>query len=902
MSHPARPGTADRPRLISPLPSSGPPDSGPLDSGSLDSGSLDSGDYRIVTAPYALVRATVLRHPAQSPPAAAFRARVARLTGVTVAATALLPALGDALHDSRPGHSPVFHREVVLPLRRALHNGREVRPALLARLGDLPERVPLLAAWLDLHRERALLLDELTSPEQPLTPAALAAERAALASLCRHPALGRAVSLTSAELLRAIQRTATGATDRRARKDEAGVLRYALRAATKTSPLSWFTAVGWGLLTGPAGRPAHVEQDFFDGPLTSVVRANRTLVTALVNALTEHPGRRAHLPHRITSTARRTDGRAAYVRDGAVFAGGRYLVPTDEEIEVADTEALRLVGELAAWGTGLGELADHLGGARALRYLDQLTTAGLLLPVPPVTPQETDPLPRLADWLRSRPEDTEPAENAELADRIDQLDHDTTKFADTPAAARPAALADLAEQWRTTLTLAGHPDPTTPVPFNVLSEDVVSPGPLPLAGLLDTTDHRVLAETTALAELFDLGHLVRRAALARFLARYGPGGVCRHPWEFGTEITAAWEQAGQLTVATPGDGLPPGLAEFIALREQVRAALPAATRAAEVVLPADLVQGLGARLPAWVRERPLGYAYFLQRDAAGLLCLNHLYGGWGRFTSRFLDTLPPEAGPAIRAELDRHLPGAVQLRPVGGFNANLHPRLTTEELGTHPGQVTLGEHELELVHDLPTDQLRLRRTATGELLDLLYSGFLAPIMLPCRIAAHLSDHPEGVVDFRPLLPHHPIEAPGGRAFHTPRLRHRHLVLLRRRWHLPPGVTEALRAELAADHQVPAATAARWRALLDLPEQLFLHPATAAPVGRPAEDFLIQLGRPKPQFLDLGNALHLRCLARWLARHPEGVILEEALPAPAAQHRPTQAVEFVIETHRPGRQP
>src|SRR5256885_1068339 len=74
---------------------------------------------------------------------------------------ALMPQLCDALHASHGDHPLRFHHDVVLPLRRALHNGREPRPGLLDRLGDLPQRVPHLAAWLALRQRRQDLLARL---------------------------------------------------------------------------------------------------------------------------------------------------------------------------------------------------------------------------------------------------------------------------------------------------------------------------------------------------------------------------------------------------------------------------------------------------------------------------------------------------------------------------------------------------------------------------------------------------------------------------------------------------------------------------------------------------------------------------------------------------------------------
>ncbi|MCX5379703.1 lantibiotic dehydratase [Streptomyces sp. NBC_00091] len=881
--------------------------------------------YRVRSASYALVRATVLAHPAQRPEAAEFRALLARLEGVDRQLLETAAPLCDDLYDSRDGHPAEVHRDVVLPLRRALHNGREPRPALLERLGDLPARVPRLAAWTTLRARRAALLAELG----PAAERALAAERTALAALCREPALGKAVALTSADLLRAVERAGTGTQDRRARKEEATVLRYALRASTKTSPLSWFTAVGWAPLTRTPARPvpAWGVPPLLDGPLHSVVKANRTLTTALTLALLDAPHRRAALPHRTTSTARTTGDRAAYSRDRTAFAGGRYLVAAEDEAELPLTGPLRLVSEHAAAPLPLDELTGLLAAAlsgagadgrpAAAAFLGRLAEAGLLVPCEPFPPEDPDPLARIAAWLRP-PATTDPAaadpahaEDAARAERAAALGRRTAAFAAAPAARRPALLAALSRDWTAELAAAGRPVPPGSAPLSVLSEDVVAPHPLALDGFLDAADHEALGEVTALAELFDLGHLVRRVVRDRFVARYGSGGTCRHPWEFGAEIAGAWEAAGWLAaldLAGPAP-LPTGTEALAELRAEIaeglRETLAAGDAAGrdELVLPPGPVRDLGGRLPGWAVERPLSYAYFLQRDPRrGLLCVNHVYGGWGRFTSRFLDALDPGATAEVSRQIRRGLgPGAraAQIRPVGGFNANLHPLLVPDEIGPDRRWAAIGEADLDLVHDEPTDQVRLRLRTTGELLDVLYPGFLAPVLLPRRIGAHLSDQPHGMVDFGPLVPRRTLPAPGGRVTRTPMLRHRHVVLRRRRWLLPPDVLRELRADLGAE-PVPARAAARWRALLDLPEQLFLHPAATAPTGRAAEDFLSGLSRPKPQFVDLGNALHLRCLAKWLSRHSGGAVLEEALPAPGAAAGPARAVELVLEVYRAGR--
>ncbi|UQW99544.1 lantibiotic dehydratase [Streptomyces sp. RerS4] len=887
--------------------------------------------YAVRTAPYALVRSTVIGHPAQSPDAAVFRAGLDRLTELEGALADLRLRLTDALYESRGGHPDAFHRDVVLPLRRAVHNGREPRAALLDRLGDLPERVPQVREWL-------LLRDRMESARAWVTesaPGALTADREALAVQCREPAFALAASYTSADLLAAVERVAAGRGGRRARKEEPGVLRHAVRAATRTSPLSWFTAVGWGPLPiGPrVGRDTTVaewgEGDLL-GATHNLVRANRTLVTALCEALVADPRRRALLPHRMTSAARTADGRATFARTRTVSAIGRVVLADEDEVEVAASGPLERVAALCRIPATPAELAAGLARpedrAAASAYVAQLVDAGLLVPVPPVGPQDPEPLARLADWLRSIGERNDLA----LAGLIDEVAETTGKFGAADPGGRTGLMALLRARWAALLAAAGRPLPEgTQTPI-VLSEDVVAREPVATEGLLTGADHDALHELSALAELFDLGHVLRRALRDRFVARHGVGGVCHPIWDFAGETVAAREDTVRTALRgasgedIEGAALPSGANELALLRaEFVRRIRERAQHRkdpdADVVLPSWLVADVARALPDWTRTRPLSYAYFLQRDGGrGMLALNHVYGGWGRIGSRFLDQLDPRAAEATAGEITREVgrhrqPGSrpVQFRLVRGFNANLQPlflpdEITSDEVG--PADAARPEHgapiaesDVELFHDVASDQVRLRSRATGELLDVFYPGLLVPDLLTTRSTPLIHDHPEGVVSFAALVPQLVSRVPGGELIRTPRLRHRHIVLRRRRWRLAPGTVGALRAALAADGEVPFEAVARWRALLGVPDQLFLHPVEpgSGEGAGGAAAALDRLARPKPQFVDLGSALHLRCLDRWLSRYPEGVVLEEALPAPGGRTRPARAVELVVETYRAG---
>ncbi|WP_018487809.1 MULTISPECIES: lantibiotic dehydratase [unclassified Streptomyces] len=912
-------------------------------------------------APGALVRTTLVSLPAEPGPAVAFRAALAELVALEGRLATLAPALGDALYASRAGHSEDFHREVVLPLRRAVHNGRDPRPALLQRLDGLPGRVPELRAWLAARGRREELVAALRSGAAP----ALAAGRSVLAGLCREPAFLRAAAFTSADLLRAVVRAgADGPVDRRARKEEAGVLRHVTRAVARTTPLSAFTAVGWGVLPEPSegrwggsGAPGRAEPEAAGtsieaeprtarggvaprtagawsalelplGSARAVVRANRTLVDALFAALAADPRRRSTLPHRLCSSARVSGGRVSFARSRTAFTAARFLAVEDDEVTLGAAEPLLRLAELCVPPAAPAALAEMLvaeGEARsgegvraaaldaASAFVRQVCDAGLLVPVEPFGPQDPDPLPRLAHWLRS----TGTRQDHGLALRIEELDALTAGFGTAEPGRRATLLTTLRDRWATLLDEAGHPVGSAPGRLTVLSEDVVMRQPVPLAGFLGEADHRAVAELASLAEVFDLGPEVRRQVRDSFVERYGPGGVCPHVWDFGAAADEAWQRAARAADGADGDraGTDGGggatAADGVRRLAALRAELVASAHRAhadsgggpddDVVLPSGPVAGLPSRLPSWATRRPVSYTGFLQRAPGGTVCVNHVYGGWGRFVSRFLDSVDPRAVRGTAAAVSDALgPGAraAQVRPVSGFNANLHPLFVRDEIGADRSRASLGMDDVELVHDPIGDEVRVRVKATGAWADVLYAGVFAPLLLQPRLAPLLMDHPHGITDFGPLVPRHRSPVPGGDLVRTPRLRLRHLVLRRRRWELAGGTVAVLLGELAAEGEVPVGTVARWRALLGVPDRLYLHAPPPGRGERVDEDLLRALDRPKPQYVDLGDALHLRCLGKWLARHPDGVVLEEALPAPARgeQHA---AVELVVETYRAG---
>ncbi|XVS61034.1 lantibiotic dehydratase [Actinosynnema sp. CA-299493] len=804
-------------------------------------------------APYALVRVAALPHPGPPSGAAGFRAAMAAAVAARSRIRELAPNVADALHDSAGDHPAEFHRRVVLPLRRDVHNDRSPRPALLAELGTLPERVPLVRGWLD---ERAAL-DAATEAVLDAWPHALAAERAVLAEVCRAEPVRLAGVSTGADLLHGLTRTAAGGgtPDRKTRKAEATVLRYALRATSKTSPLSWYTHVGWGTWGDgpwPAARPvAHTE-------------VNRMLLTRLLAAFRDRP-------HRLAPGLREHDGHVVFRRDTPVVPGpdappSRVDFTREEEVDVAATGPLRfLVAAVRDAGPDgvvpadlAGALAARLStpdaGAAARAYVERMLDIALLVPVEPVHPQDPDAPAAVAAWLRERGAH-------EVADRLTRLVTATAAFATADPPARAVATAALDAGWRELGERVGV-DLSGIAPVR---EDVLLPEPVPVPA----TGTGALTLLTPLLVLFDQYVLLRRLVRNRFVAAVGPGGTA-----------SLAECAVFLSGVSPDDvnsaesGHDP---EVVALMES-RAKIAAAARA-DGVLTDDLVHEAAAHVPEWLR-RPGSYAFFGQPTRDGRLVVNHVYPGFGKFTSRFLRRLPG-AADAVAARLRRALGERfTQFRPLRGFNANLHPLLAAREIGEDARWADLPADELQVRHDPRTDEVRV--VHRGEPLDVVYLGFLLPLVLPDRYIPLHADLACGWIALEALRSREvdgDVVLRGG-------LRYRDVVLARRTWDFP------VLPELGADEAVAPAVA-RLRARHGLPEHVFVD---AHATSRSADHLARGLIRAKPQYVDFGNALHLRCLPRLLSRFPGGVELTEALPVPGAQSPGGRVLEVVAETY------
>lgn len=794
--------------------------------------------------------------------------QMCRLHSMLAATT---PAAESELYDLAPSATPEMRRRVILPLRRDVHNGRT--PSDVVARAALVIDLPAVTTWLStmgrLSNQRAELDD--------CRAEALADSRRALARMCVEEAVQRACALTSSELLHAVTKYAasTGDVDRKSAKSEATVLRHVLRAATKTVPLGWFSRAGWVVATGTEVLGEDVALSRPD--LGSLYEVIAEVIAGL-------PMERR--PLRVCPGTYREEHRLWWSRRRGATTSGRELVAVP--LAAAPLTIIELVTAAKPGAASAETIARHIG-----RPLDQTThavsrliDAGILLFDDVVDPQSTDPLGEAASWAAQ-------VGRADLTSSLVDVADATRAWSQTQAARRPARLAELRARWQQLL-------PSDVADRELLREDVTTRSVRHEPALADMSE---LAELTPLWLTFDWFTLFRRAQRHQFVEAYGEGGSCASVASYSRLYAELWRPHGIYDISAMRND--PIVKQILSLQARLRALVGGADSLDELVLDKAALSMLADDLPPL--SRPVSFSVFLQPGADGIT-INQVYGGWGRFSSRFLHGLAPQASEQVRSTINRHLgPHAAQIRPVQNFSANLHPLIVDHEIADRAGRGTIAFDDLGIVHDTATDSIRIRHSRTGQYLDVLYLGFLVPMALPAHLVPLVNDLGSGLIDLAPLVPARSIVTDVGPIITRPRLRYRNTVLARRSWALDASQVAQLQRALAEAGDAPENVIAALRGQSGLPRRVFLganaigstHDMTgrASTAAQPSglDAFVSRMGRPRSQYVDFADALHVRQLGKLLARYASGgACLEEALPVPA----PGQpARELVVETYR-----
>jgi hypothetical protein len=243
--------------------------------------------------------------------------------------------------------------------------------------------------------------------------------------------------------------------------------------------------------------------------------------------------------------------------------------------------------------------------------------------------------------------------------------------------------------------------------------------------------------------------------------------------------------------------------------------------------------------------------------------------------------------------------GATELRPVHGFNANVHRKLLPAEFvddayRRRRSSTDLDPRSCRVVHDVGADRLVLL-DPDGRARTPVYSGLLIPYLFPWAVMGLYLLSDAGQLRFDPVAEIDRAKDTN-LTCHYPAIRYGRLVLSRERWYLA-------RADLPdRQPQEPTGEFAlriwRWRKGLGIPSDVFIAPLPARVAGDGPRG-ISDLQRPKPVAVRLDSPLHCQHLNAWLATAGR-LRIEPADPVRPAQGGPadpnfgSHAVEYVFE--------
>ncbi|HVF05969.1 MAG TPA: lantibiotic dehydratase [Frankiaceae bacterium] len=781
-------------------------------------------------------------------------------------------------------------RGAVLRLRRDVFNRRPPRAPLPAAAAA----EPVVAAWADARWE----YDAVAAKLRDALDAATEAERRDVRAACARPELLRALALSSRSLVADARRYAAAdvtALPSRLAKSEDAIVRYLDRARLRTSPFGWYTSTA--LLPFDEERTAPLPSlDDLRGAV-SRVEAGHALLRRLADAVVRHPDVRRVLTYALADDLR-ADGETVRFRVLADEGHPRVYGNVEREEALRRTVALdalagwlREQGGPVSWDALLGLAASwgsRITAEAAERYLHGLADAGLLRPVLPLREQDPDLLGSLRDFLAALP--AEPAQS--VARALGDVAAALAAVGTDDVDARLAALAAVEESFAAAFVAAGSTPPRLPA---TLYENTLVPVPVPVGAAPWRDLAPDAAAVATVLEAFDRSFVLRALIREELVAAYGPGGECDLAG-FRDVVGRAMERWGLAIVrGLPAETAGGPLAAAAAVRAELVGEYLRASRAGEAELDltgrvAAIAERLAPPRRAWT-----SYSLFLQPEVGPdgrvtRAVLNHFYNGLSAYTSRFLAWTDDTVVDTVRRRVRDVFPAGdavAEIRPVRGFNANLHPLLTDAELDLD-GQTPDGWPLSRLVarHDEATDEVRLTDRETGRTVHVLYLGFLIPFLLPSTWAALYTLASRG-----PVLDPFGAPAEAGRPLAErravrsyPRVTVGRIVLERRRWHVPLAELRVAVGDTRDEQALVRLL--RFARAHGMPDELFYRarPVQDIDTGEPVAEQIARnapWAKEKPRYLCLTSSLRVRSFVAWLARADQDLVFEEALPSPGA---------------------
>ena len=784
---------------------------------------------------------------------------------------------------------------VLLPLKRDIHNDRVTRVPF-----DVAGRVtadPRIARWYDVQRE----LGQIESEIDAWYAEAADAERQRLQQRCADAAFLQALTVSSRsayDAAHAYVSTPVAMHTSKIRRTEHNILQYVTRAMTRTTPFSLYTSIGVGRWssTGIDAYPFEV-----DGPLVSAAVPDHSLVRRFLDAVAGHPAA-ARLMSYKTCADYRVAGDALLfdihtddpVKQPRVFKtalrqGAVKLTPAVRAI----LGWMRNSGSPVKPYTAIVDALETSFGSgsrdRAAAFVDQLIHSGLLVVDVPIA-EHTDRI--LADavaWLATKPSPL----CQSLAATIQGIDDTLTGFDRAVAPSRASRMKQIETGWHTAFSAldAKQPDSVT------VYEDSVAREPIPLRPARWGQALDDLKRLVNVVEIFDTKPVLKAVVCDEFAKRYGAGGRCDDVREFATLIPGIYARLFKAWIHDPSEPIHrtnPTLAAIGELRRRFLTALNehAASGAPEAQLDASLLDDIAGAIPDSFRRDWASFSVFAQPAVVSgsieRLVINQIYGGLGVFMTRFLPLLGSDVLDELRAQIRSFFPAdymVAELRPVAGFNGNLHAPLTDFDIDGDRGPgATIDSADLRFHHDAGSNSIAITHAGTGRRVVPLYLGVMVPFLLPDRqrLLYSLSGSGQVNVAFHLLAERALDDDARARVRRYPRIGFGKVVLHRTRWYVPRA---------AIPQQGPQESDARyltrlniWRLDEALPETAFFHEQPQRSIYEHATDSeewrqRFSWTRSKPQFIDFRSGLFVRYFAKWLrtADPDSDVYLEEVLP-------------------------
>jgi len=803
--------------------------------------------------------------------------------------------------------------------RRSVGQSSAGDGAVEIRVEDLPVVDPSVqpAQWLAAATTR----DRAAQTLATVVDDQLEADRSRLRAVLAHPALRLAAPMSSPALAAAAAKYAMGGTGSSLRKSEPHLQRLAGRAVNRVSPFSHYTAVGLGWTGEPVPGSSVGTITETVAELERQVSVDLASFTRLVRARLDDLGTATPLVAARSSAG--TDGRRR-VRVDVDDASGRSrtLNGSMRTVTVRDTpavSALLAAAQTPADATTLARRIAGTGGdvpidSRVTVAISALVEAGALHTWNPV-PVRTDDTARMtatalrgyADTASSASGGSSAAEAVRaLADDLDAIATAVDGVAAAGPDERHSSVLAFGRAW----AAAGG---TT---ARAIYEDVTMPTVAALDDALLVPVRDALARLAAVSDLFDNTHIGHALLHRGLVARVGERSTLSFD-EFAELVpqilrATSTDREGMLAEVCAHD---PAVSRIVALRDEAAQSLRRAALRGD-----EEVRWTEAQLDRWSREIPdrlrrprSSLAWFVQTVALGAdgnsrsgqgtdqragsalpisrAVLNAVHDGDAQMFSRFLGSFGDAPLAAVRESLADELgTDGIEVAPVHGFNANVHPWLLesafkTDGLAGEQAAVDPSELTVHIgAHAVWAD-------IGGRRITPRYFGFLVPFLLPAPEAAlymlgrgplvrmDLGTDIERGVGHDEIVSH-------------PRVVAGSVVVTRRAWSLPaaafpvPRPGERLAETLRRMNE--------FRARHGIGERVFIRP-------EPAADALWQqfvAMRSKPLGVDLTSPLDLRCLPAWLA---DAARLRVTESLPDTDARPSDpfgfgsCTEYVLET-------